>query len=189
MNPLSSSEITQILISWKQGNESALEQLVPLVQKELRRIAKHYMAGEKDGHLLQPTALVNEAYVRLIDWKNVEWKNRAHFFGMAAQIMRRVLVDFARAKGTQKRGGENLQVTLSAAEDVTPPRNADLVALDDALKRLAELNDRQAKVVEMRFFGGLNAKETAEALDISIATVRRDWSMAEAWLYRELKNG
>jgi RNA polymerase sigma factor (TIGR02999 family) len=147
------------------------------------------MAGEKDGHLLQPTALVNEAYVRLIDWKNVEWKNRAHFFGMAAQIMRRVLVDFARAKGTQKRGGENLQVTLSAAEDVTPPRNADLVALDDALKRLAELNDRQAKVVEMRFFGGLNAKETAEALDISIATVRRDWSMAEAWLYRELKNG
>jgi len=187
MDTPSPSEITEMLIAWKRGDEDALAQLTPFVHRELRRIAKRYMAGERAGHLLQPTALVNEAYIRLIDWKSVEWKNRAHFFALAAQIMRRILVDFARAAGCQKRGGDGLQVTLSAAENLAPRKSADLVALDGALQRLAELDERQARVVELRFFGGLSFKETAEALDVSVATVRRDWSIAEAWLFRELR--
>ena len=187
MNTASPSQITQMLIAWNKGDEDALAQLTSLVHSELRRIAKRYMAGERSGHLLQPTALVNEAYIRLIDWKNVEWKNRAHFYGLAAQIMRRILVDFARAAGCQKRGGDGLQVSLSAAENLAPRKNAELGALDDALQRLAELDERQARVVELRFFGGLSFKETAEALDVSVATVRRDWSIAEAWLFRELR--
>ena len=187
MDTPSPYEITQMLIAWNKGNEDALAQLTPFVHSELRRIAKRYMAGERTGHLLQPTALVNEAYIRLIDWKNVEWKNRAHFFGLAAQIMRRILVDFARARGREKRGGDGLQVSLSAAENLAPRKSADLVALDDALQKLAELDARQARVIELRFFGGLSLKETAEALDVSTATVRRDWSLAEAWLFRELR--
>jgi RNA polymerase sigma factor (TIGR02999 family) len=178
-----------MLIAWKKGDEEALAQLTPFVHSELRRIAKRYMAGERDGHLLQPTALVNEAYIRLIDWKNVEWKNRAHFYGLAAQIMRRILVDFARTKGRDKRGGDALHISLSSAENVAPRRSADLVALDDALQKLAELDARQARVVELRFFAGLSLKETAEALDVSVGTVRRDWSIAEAWLFRELRGG
>jgi len=189
MDTPSPSEITEMLIAWKRGDEDALAQLTPFVHRELRRIAKRYMAGERAGHLLQPTALVNEAYIRLSDWKNVEWKNRAHFFGLAAQIMRRILVDFARATGRQKRGGDGLQVSLSAAENIAPRKSADLVALDDALKKLAELDARQARVVELRFFAGLSLKEIAEALDVSVGTVRRDWSIAEAWLFRELRQG
>lgn len=176
-----------MLVAWKKGDESALGQLAPLVHMELQRMARRYMAGERAGHLLQPTALVNEAYLRLIDWKNVDWQNRAHFFGLAAQIMRRILVDFARARGREKRGGEGIQVSLSEAANVASRRqSADLISLDDALQSLEKLNARHARVVELRFFAGLSLKETAEALDVSVGTVRRDWSLAEAWLYREL---
>ena len=186
MDAPSPASITQMLVAWNKGDEAALAELAPLVHRELYRTAKRYMAGERAGHLLQPTALVNEAYLRLIDWKNIKWQNRAHFFGLAARIMREILVDFARAKGREKRGGGSAQVSLSEAVNVARPRSADLVALDDALQRLERLDVRQARVVELRFFAGLDNKETAEALNVSVGTVRRDWSLAEAWLYREL---
>ena len=186
MDTPSTQEITQLLVAWNQGDAAALEQLTPLVHKELHRLAKRYMAGERPGHLLQTTALVNEAYLRLIDWRNVEWQNRAHFFGLAAQIMRRILVDFARARNREKRGGDALQVSLSEAANVALERSADLVALDDALQALEKLDPRQARVVELRFFAGLSLEETSEALNVSLSTVRRDWSLAEAWLFREL---
>jgi RNA polymerase sigma factor (TIGR02999 family) len=147
------------------------------------------MAGERPGHILQTSALVNEAYMRLIDWKNVEWQNRAHFFGLAAQLMRHILVDFARAQAREKRGGSGVQVQLSEADKVDSGQSADLVALDDALKALEKLNARQARVVELRFFGGLSFEETAEALKVSVRTAKLDWSRAEAWLYRELSKG
>jgi RNA polymerase sigma factor (TIGR02999 family) len=164
-----------------------LEALSPLINQELHRLAKVYMAGERQDHLLQPTALVNEAWLRHIDWRNVEWQNRAHFLGLAAQIMRRILVDFARARNREKRGGDALQVSLSAAADVAAGRSAELVALDDALQALEKLAPRQARVVELRFFAGLSDEESAAALGVSVGTVRRDWSLAEAWLFRELK--
>jgi len=186
MANLSTQNITQLLVAWGQGDEAALGQLSPLVYGELHRLAQHYMAGERHGHLLQTTALVNEAYLRLIDWKNVEWQNRAHFFGLAAQMMRRILVDFARAQYREKRGGEALQVSLSEAADIPQERGMDLVALDDALSALTRLDPRQARVVELRFFGGLSLEETAEVLKVSVGTVRRDWSLAKAWLYDEL---
>jgi RNA polymerase sigma factor (TIGR02999 family) len=179
-------QITQLLVAWNNGDEAALEKLVPLVHDELHRIAQRYMVAERPGHILQTTALVNEAYLRLIDWKNVHWQNRAHFFGLAAQIMRNILVDFARANAREKRGCGRLQVSLSQADQVGTEQSADLVALDDALQKLEKLNQRHARVVELRFFAGLNLEETAEALKVSVGTVRRDWSMAEAWLYREL---
>jgi RNA polymerase sigma factor (TIGR02999 family) len=182
----SAQEITQLLVAWNNGDQTALAQLTPLVQAELRRLAKRYMAGERQGHILQTTALVNEAFLRLIDWRNVEWRNRAHFFGLAAQIMRRILVDFARARRREKRGGAALLVSLSEAAKVASERGSDLVALDDALQTLEKLDLRQARVVELRFFGGLSLEETAEALKVSLSTVRRDWSIAEAWLFREL---
>jgi len=182
----STQEITQLLVAWNNGDASALEQLTPLVQGELHRLAKRYMAGERQGHILQTTALVNEAFLRLVDWQNVEWRNRAHFFGLAAQIMRRILVDFARARRREKRGGDEIQVSLSEAANVPYERSAELVALDDALQTLEKMEPRQARVVELRFFAGLSLEETAEALKVSLSTVRRDWSLAEAWLYREL---
>ncbi len=182
----STQEITQLLVAWNNGDAVALEQLTPLVHAEMHRLAKRYMAGERPGHVLQTTALVNEAYLRLIDWKNVQWQNRAHFFGLAARIMRRVLVDFARAKYREKRGGDVLQVSLSEAGNIGREQNPDLVALDDALQGLEKLDPRRARVVELRFFAGLSLQETAEALKVSVSTVRRDWSLAEAWLYREL---
>lgn len=182
----STREITQLLVAWNNGDAAALEKLAPLVQAELHRLAKRYMAGERQGHILQTTALVNEAFLRLIDWQNVEWRNRAHFFGLAAQIMRRILVDFARARRREKRGGDALLVSLSKADGVAQEESADLVALDDALQALEKLDPRQARVVELRFFAGLSLEETAEALKVSLSTVRRDWSLAEAWLYREL---
>jgi RNA polymerase sigma factor (TIGR02999 family) len=185
----SSQDITRLLVAWNNGDQTALEQLAPLVHQELHRLAKRKMAGEGPGHILQTTALVNEAYLRLIDWKNVNWQNRAHFFGLAAKIMRHILVDFARARRREKRGGEALQVSLSEAAVIAREQSADLVALDDALQTLERLDPRQARVVELRFFAGLNLEETAEALKISVATVRRDWSMAEAWLFRELSKG
>jgi RNA polymerase sigma factor (TIGR02999 family) len=178
--------ITELLVAWSNGDQAALASLTPLVEQELHRLASLYMAGERPGHILQATALVNEAYLRLIDWKNVQWQNRAHFFGVAAQLMRRVLVDVARSRRRAKRGGGELQLSLSEASGVTSARSADLVALDDALKTLEGLDARQSRVVELRFFGGLSLEETAHVLDVSVGTVRRDWSLAQAWLYREL---
>jgi RNA polymerase sigma factor (TIGR02999 family) len=189
MDDPSTHEITQLLIAWNDGDRAALEQLLPLVHRELHRIAKRHMAGERAGHILQTTALVNEAYLRLVDWKTVEWQNRAHFFGLAAQLMRHILVDFARAQHREKRGGDTLRLSLSEATNVAGEQGADLVALDDALKALEKLDARQARVVELRFFAGLSLEESAEALKVSVGTVRRDWSLAEAWLYRELNKG
>jgi len=186
MGEHSTHEITQLLVAWKEGDQAALEALSPLLNQELHRLAKRYMAGERQGHLLQPTALVNEAWLRLIDWRNVEWQNRAHFFSLAAQIMRRILVDFARAQQGEKRGGEELRVSLAEAADVAQEKSAGLVALDDALQALEQLDLRQARVVELRYFAGLSLAETAEALEVSVGTVRRDWSLARAWLFREL---
>jgi RNA polymerase sigma factor (TIGR02999 family) len=179
-------EITRLLAAWRRGDPAALDELNPLVHQELHRLAKRYMAGERPGHLLQPTALVNELWVRLLGGWSVEWRNRAHFFGLAAGMMRRILVDFARARRRTKRGGRAVQVPLSEAVEAAPSTRADLVALDQALQALEQLSPRQARVVELRFFGGLSLEETAEALEVSVGTVRRDWSLAEAWLFREL---
>ena len=186
MGNSSTHEVTQLLVAWNQGDQAALDALSPLINQELHRLAKRYMANERQGHLLQPTALVNEAWLRLIDWRNVEWQNRAHFFGLAAQIMRRILVDFARAQQSEKRGGDEIQVSLSEAADVAQERSAGLVVLDDALQTLEQLDPRQARVVELRYFAGLGLEETAEALKVSVGTARRDWSLARAWLFREL---
>ena len=180
------ANVTQLLAAWSSGDQDALATLTPIIQHELHRLAARYMAGERPGHVLQPTALVNEAYVRLADWKDVRWQNRAHFFAMAAQIMRRVLVDMARTRDRTKRGGGRLHVSLSEAEQVAAPQTADFVALDDALNSLEALDPRKSRVVELRFFAGLSLEEVAHVLDVSVATVRRDWSLARAWLYREL---
>jgi RNA polymerase sigma factor (TIGR02999 family) len=182
-------EVTHLLIAWGNGDQAALDRLTPLVYDELHRLARCYMADERGGHILQTTALVNEAYLRLIQWENVQWQNRAHFFGLAAQMMRRVLVDFARAQGYLKRGGGALRVSLAEADAIVQKRGVDLVALDEALQALAKLNPRQSRVVELRFFGGLSLEETSEVLRVSVGTVRRDWSLAQAWLHRELTRG
>jgi RNA polymerase sigma factor (TIGR02999 family) len=181
------ANITQLLAAWSDGDRAALDQLAPVVEQELRQIAARYMAGERSDHLLQPTALVNEAFLRLLNWKNVHWQNRAHFFGIAARLMRHVLVDLARARLRDKRAGRHIHVTLTEAADVpSPARDADFTAVDEALTRLETLNARQAKVVELRFFGGLTLEETAHVIGVSVGTVRRDWDFARAWLYREL---
>jgi RNA polymerase sigma factor (TIGR02999 family) len=181
-----SSQITQLLLAWGNGEKRALEELMPLVYDELRRLAKFYMRGQSPGHTLQTTALVNEAYLRLVDSSRVNWQNRTHFYAMAAQLMRRVLVDFARSKNSLKRGGEQIQITLDERIETPFEKETDLVALDEALENLAELNLRQSQIVELRYFGGLSEEEIAETLKISVRTVRRDWSLARAWLYREL---
>jgi RNA polymerase sigma-70 factor, ECF subfamily len=181
-----SPNVTELLVAWSSGDHAALEALTPLVHKELHRLAARYMAAERPGHLLQATALVNEAYMRLVDWKDVRWQNRAHFFGMAAKIMRRVLVDVARTRDRAKRGRGQVHVSLSEAAQVASGDAVDLVALDDALTGLEALDARQSRVVELRFFGGLSLEETAHVLDVSVGTVRRDWSLARAWLFREL---
>lgn len=182
------ANVTQLLVSWSGGDPAALDSLMPLVHDELRRVAVRCMAGERQGHLLQATALVNEAYLRLVDVDRVQWQNRAHFFAVASQIMRRVLVDLARARDRAKRGRGQVHVTLSEAHHVPAPASpsVDLVALDDALTRLAALHARQSRVIELRFFGGLTLEETAHVLRVSVGTVRRDWTLAQAWLYREL---
>ena len=187
MQTHSPKEITQLLVAWSDGDQAALDELTPLVYEELHRLAHRYMRGERAGLTLQTTALVNEAYTRLIDWKNVRWQNRAHFFGVSAELMRRILVDFARARGYQKRGGGMRAVTLTDAINVSNEKGVDLIALDEALSALTELDARQSKVVELRFFGGLTNEEVSEVLSVSVATVRRDWSLARAWLHRELK--
>ncbi|HXD20218.1 MAG TPA: sigma-70 family RNA polymerase sigma factor [Vicinamibacterales bacterium] len=179
--------MTQLLIDWSRGDENALQQLIPLVHEELRRVARRHMAHERAEHTLQATALVNEAYMRLVDVRQVKWQNRAHFFAMSARLMRRILVDFARSRRYQKRGAGAQRVTLDEALVVSPAPVADLVALDEALTALAAVDARKAQVVEMRFFGGLSVEETAEALHVSRDTIMRDWKLAKAWLLRELK--
>jgi len=179
-------DVTALLLDWTKGNDQALESLMPLVYAELRRIAGRYMAGERAEHTLQASALVNEAFLKLVDVKRIHWQNRAHFFAMSAQLMRRILVDFARRKQNRKRGGEAVKVTLDENAIVSVDRTGDLVALDDALTALAAANPRVSQVVELRYFGGLTEAETAEALHISTDTVLRDWKFAKAWLHREL---
>ena len=182
-------EVTQLLKAWNNGDEVALEQLVPLVEAELHELAQNYMNHERPGHLLQTTALVNEAWLRLIDWRNVSWQNRAHFYGAASAIMRRILVDEARQRQRQKRGGGVLQVSLANAEGVSGEKTTDLVALDDALHSLAKIDPRKSRIIELRFFGGLTVQETAEVLKLSARQVARDWNLAQAWLFRELDGG
>lgn len=186
MRPSTTPNITQLLVAWNQGDQAALEQLTPLVYRELHRLAHGYLAGERRGHVLQTTALVNEAFVRLIDWQQVEWQNRAHFFGVAATLMRHILVQFAREQQAEKRGGQAIQVSLTAAAQVGTQQNPDLVRLDDALVALEKLDPRQSRIVELRFFGGLSLEEAAEVLQVSLSTVRRDWRMAQAWLHQQL---
>ena len=178
----SSHEVTQLLMDWGNGNQTAAEKLMPLVYEELHRLAHQYMNKEHPGHTLQTSALVNEAYLRLIDQKQVHWQNRAHFFGIAAQLMRRILVDYARSRRYQKRGGDARQVDLDEAMIVSQERAADVIALDDALKSLAEFDARKSQIVELRFFGGLSIEETAQVLEVSPGTVMRDWTLAKAWL-------
>ena len=182
-----SQEITQLLLAWNHGDEQALDQLMPLVHDELHRLAHRYMAGERPGHPLQTTALVNEAYLRLIDSSRVQWQNRAHFFAVSAQLMRRILVDAARARKKLKRGGDAIQVSLDEAMDISSEPGADLIALDEALTTLGAFDERKSKVVELRFFGGLTVEETAEVLKVSVMTVMRDWALAKVWLLRELE--
>jgi RNA polymerase sigma factor (TIGR02999 family) len=175
-----------LLLAWGQGDEAALERLMPLVYDELHRIARRCMAGERVGHSLQATALMNEAYLRLIDVQHVNWQDRAHFLAMAARLMRRILVDFARSKRYQKRGGGVVRVTFDEMLLAASEPGQDLVALDDALLELAKVDERKSRVVEMRFFGGLSVEETASVLKVSVDTVMRDWKLAKAWLLREL---
>jgi RNA polymerase sigma factor (TIGR02999 family) len=179
-------EITQLLLAWTEGDAQALEQLMPLVHGELHQLAHRQMAGERPGHPLQTTALVNEAYLRLIDSSRVRWQNRAHFFAVSAQLMRRILVDVARARTKLKRGGDAVQVSWDEALAVSTQPSADLIALDEALKTLATFDERKSTIVELRFFGGLSVDETAEVLKVSPTTVMRDWGLAKAWLLREL---
>src|SRR6476660_1557489 len=189
MTEASSENVTGLLLAWSDGDQAALEKLIPLVYAELHRLARRYRRRENAGHTLQTSALVNEAYIRLIEAHRVRWQNRSHFFAVSAQLMRRILVDFARARQNLKRGGGALQVSLDEGLVVSPERGADLLALDEALQRLGVLNARQSQVVELRYFGGLNEEEIAEVLKVSPRTVRHDWSMARAWLYRELSLG
>jgi RNA polymerase sigma-70 factor, ECF subfamily len=181
-------EVSGLLRAWSEGDRGALDLLTPVVYDELRRLARRYMRGERPGHSLQTTALVNEAYMRLVDYKSMQWQNRAHFFAVSSQLMRRILVEHAR-RHNLKRGGGVQHVSLDDTAEVGGDRAADLVALDDALDALARLDPRKVQVVEMRFFGGLSVEETAEVLKISPVTVMRDWSTAKAWLYRELTSG
>lgn len=186
MMSASQQQITELLLAWNEGDERALDRLMSLVHDELHRLAHHYMTRERSAHPLQTTALVNEAYLRLVDSSRVRWQNRAHFFAVSAQLMRRILVDFARARQKIKRGGDAVQVSLEDALTVSHEPNAALIALDDALHALAAVNERMSKVVELRFFGGLSVEETAQVLKVSSITVLRDWAFAKAWLLREL---
>ena len=187
MSSQSRQDVTALLMAWRDGDEAALRQLTPLVYDELHRLAERCMRGEQAGHTLQTTALVNEAYIRLVDSSRVRWQNRGHFFAIAAQLMRRILVDFARRRKYQKRGGNGLHITLAEGLDVATNVNADLVAVDAALQELSKLDARKAQVVELRFFGGMTLAETADVLQVSTDTVGRDWRAAKAWLTRELK--
>jgi len=179
-------EVTLLLLAWSDGDQAALDKLVPLVYDELHRLAHHYISRERPGNTLQTTALAHEAYLRLVDAQSVRWQNRTHFFAVAAQTMRHILVDLARARHNLKRGGGAQQVSLDEVLVASPERGVDMLALDEALGRLAALNPRQSQVVELRYFGGLSNEEISEVLKISPNTVTRDWNMARAWLYKEL---
>jgi RNA polymerase sigma factor (TIGR02999 family) len=189
MTAPSPQSVTLLLKAWGNGEQQALDQLISLVYAELHRLAHRYMRRERSGHTLQPTALVHEAYERLVDLQNVSWQNRAHFFGVSAQLMRRILVDYARSRRYTKREGQWRQVPLNEAVALFHDRQTDIVALDDALRALAEIDPRKSRVVEMRFFGGLSIKEVAEVLNISAESVQRDWRLAKVWLLRELSQG
>jgi RNA polymerase sigma factor (TIGR02999 family) len=183
----SRQDVTQLLRAWSEGDEAALEQLVPLVEAELHRLARAYMSRERKGHTLQATALVNEVFLRLADTPTLRWQDRAHFIGIAARLMRRVLVDHARARGSRKRGGGAEQVPLDDAQLATPELPLDVIAVDRALETFATIDRRKSQIVELRFFGGLSLEETADVLGISVETVKRDWRVARLWLSRELQ--
>lgn len=184
--PASVREVTRLLQAWGSGDQEALQQLIPLVYNELHRLAHHYMAAEQSAQTLQTTALVHEAYLRLVDVKNVDWQNRAHFYGICARLMRRILIDFARSRNYDKRGGHFPHIELDEAATVSAVVGSELLAVDEALKQLASVDARKSAVVELRFFGGLTVEETAAALSVSVETVMRDWKLAKAWLLREL---
>lgn len=186
MTQTSTHGVTQLLLDWSNGDKTALDRLMPLIYEELRRLAHRYMSRERGGHTMQTTALVNEAYVRLINRKNVHWQDRAHFFAIAAELMRTILVDHARSHATAKRGGGARKLSLEEALVVSQERAAEVVALDEALNALAVIDPKQSRIVELRFFGGLTIEETAEVLDLSAATIKREWTTARAWLYHEL---
>lgn len=186
---LSQNQVTQLLLDWGNGDKAALDKLVPVVYQELRRLAAYYMRRERPGHTLQTSALVNEAYMRLVDYSQMRWQSRAHFFAVAAQAMRRILVEHARKRHFAKRGGGAVKVSFDEAAIVSQEQAADLVALDDALTSLEAMDERKARIVELRYIGGLNIEETAEVLGISPATVQREWRAAKAWLYREINEG
>jgi RNA polymerase sigma factor (TIGR02999 family) len=185
----STHEVTSLLQAWGRGDDDALQRLVPLVYEQLRLAARRYMARERPGHTLETTALIHETYLRLVDVRQVKWQNRAHFLAMCAQLMRRILIEFARSRGYQKRGGGAVRVNLDRALLVGKQPDFNLVALDDALNRLAQVDERKSKVVELRFFGGLDVQETAEVMKVSADTVMRDWKLAKVWLLRELRGG
>ena len=189
MREAQTHEVTALLVNWSNGDRAALDKLVPLVDKELRRLAHRYMSRERAGHTLQTTALVNEAFVRLVNRQNVQWQNRAHFFGIAAQLMRTILVDHARSHACAKRGGGAPQIQLDETLVVSQQKAAEVIALDHALRELELIDPQQSRIVELRFFGGLTVEEAAEVLHVSPATIKREWSTAKAWLYRELAKG
>ena len=179
-------EVTQLLVDWSNGDRAALDKLMPLIDEELRRLAHRYMRQERVGHTLQTTALVNEAFLRLVNRKNLQWQNRAHFFGIAANLMRTILVDHARSHASAKRGGGARKLELNEALVVSQQKASEVIALDEALKQLALIDPRQSRIVELRFFGGLTVEEAAEVLQVSPVTIKREWSTAKAWLYREM---
>jgi RNA polymerase sigma-70 factor, ECF subfamily len=187
MNKPPPNEITERLIAWGAGDRAALDQLLPVVYQELRRMAGNYLRQENPGHTLQPTALVHEAWLRLIDQARVDWRNRAQFFGVAAQMMRRILVDHAKAKHREKRGGDAVKLSLDDAINLSRERAADLLALDDALDELTRVDERKSRVVELRYFGGFTVEEIAQILEVSPETVMRDWKLAKAWLYQQIR--
>jgi RNA polymerase sigma factor (TIGR02999 family) len=189
MNRPLPNEITEQLIAWGAGDRAALDQLLPIVYQELRRMADHYLRLENPGHTLQPTALVHEAWLRLIDQTRVNWQNRSQFFGVAAQLMRRILVDHAKTKHREKRGGDAIKLSLDDVVNLSLERAADLIALDDALDELARIDERKSRVVELRYFAGFSVEETAQILEVSPDTVMRDWKIAKAWLYQQIKRG
>lgn len=180
------SEITTLLKAWEKGDKEALDKLIPLVMSELRRLAKGYLRKEKSGHLLQTTALVNELYLKLVDQKNANWQNRSHFFAISATCMRQILIDYARSQLREKRGGKIGHLPLDEIQIITPEKSAELLALDEALKKLEKQDKRKSQIVEMRYFGGCTIEETAEILNVSVRTVERDWQMAKAWLKKEI---
>ena len=182
------ADVTQLLLAWNDGDQAARDELMSVVYQELRRLAHHYMRRESPGHTLQTSGLVNEAFLRLVDQRDVQWRNRAHFFGIAAQMMRRILVDYARSRRYAKRGGGIPDLSLDEALIVSDERTAEVVALDETLQRLAEIDPRKSQIVELRFFGGLSIEETAEVLAVSPGTVMRDWTLAKAWLRREMSS-